>query len=174
MSNSSLDDTRSHRTPGTVRLAIARDIPDLVALRRQMFESMGRLAAGDAGWEAVATDLFSAEMLSGRLVAAVVDAPDGSDQLVASGIVMFELRLPSPSSHATTKAYISSMSTYPQWRRRGFGTAILERLIEVSESRGAYAIELRATEDGRPLYDAAGFDTDAGMPLLRRYMTSST
>ena len=171
MSNSSTDDTLSHRTPGTVRLAIARDIPDLVALRRQMFESMGRPA--DAGWEAVASDLFSRELLTGRLVAAVVDSPDGSDQLVASGVVMFELRLPSASSHATTKAYISSMSTYPKWRRRGFGSAILQRLIEVSEARGAHVIELRATEDGRPLYEAAGFDVDAGMPLLRRYLAAS-
>lgn len=151
---------------------MARDIPELVRLRRLMFESMGTLT-DDSEWEELAASAFTREMQSGRLVAAVVDEPNGADRLVASGVVQIELRLPSPGKLKTAKTYICSMSTEPEWRRRGFGSAILQRLIEVSDSRGAHVVELRATDEGRPLYEAAGFDAGAGYPMMRRYLTDA-
>jgi GNAT superfamily N-acetyltransferase len=169
MADSTPDRSTSLRSPGKVRLAEIRDVPDLVALRRRMFESMGTLT-GDDAWEAVAAELFARELASGRLVAGLVDDPDGGDRAVASGVVMFECRLPAPGRTATTKAYISSMSTEPEWRRQGFARQILDRLVAVCEQRGVHAVELRATDDGRPLYESFGFEADIGMPLLRRYV----
>jgi GNAT superfamily N-acetyltransferase len=132
-----------------------------------MFDAMGRLT-GDDGWESVAREVFEGEMGAGRLVAAVVDAPDGSGHLAASGVVQFEARLPSPDRTSRTKAYLSSMSTDPRWRGRGYATDVLALLMTVCEEHGAHAVDLHATDQGRPIYERAGFSEPADYPALRR------
>jgi len=47
--------------------------------------------------------------------------------------------------------------TYPQFRRRGIATKILQRIIEEAKSANISAIRLSATGDGKPLYEKLGF-----------------
>jgi GNAT superfamily N-acetyltransferase len=150
---------------GKARFATAADVDELVRLRRLMFEAMG-VDATSGAWQAAAALTFATEMDAGRLVAVVVDAPDGVG-LAASGVVQFESRLPSPERQGMVKAYISSMSTDPRWRRRGFASAVLALVLEECRRRDVVVAGLHATESGRPVYERAGFLPRAGYPEMR-------
>lgn len=52
--------------------------------------------------------------------------------------------------------WISMVLTHTAWRRRGFGTSLLQRCIDAVRGAGR-AAGLDATELGRPLYAAMGF-----------------
>ena len=139
-----------------VRLVTVDDVAELVRLRRLMFDSMG-IDTTDTRWEDVARSTIAKEILEGRMIAAVVSNPETDRELIASGIVQFEARLPSPENAAAKKAHLSSMSTDPHWRKRGYANDVLELLISECRNRGVGVVSLYATADGRPLYERAGF-----------------
>lgn len=151
---------------GTARPATAHDVAELVRLRRLMFEAMG-LDTRDGSWERVAVEVIGRDLRADRLVAAVVDAPDGSGALAAGGIAQFAAHIPGPTNPAATRAYLSSMSTDPRWRRRGYGTRVLELLMDLCRARRAGVVELHATDAGRILYERAGFVPRPGAPEMR-------
>ncbi len=55
------------------------------------------------------------------------------------------------------EAYILNVYTRPEARRMGLARALMQRLVEEATRRGVRRIWLRASEDGRPLYEAMGF-----------------
>ena len=59
-------------------------------------------------------------------------------------------------------AYIMNMYTKPEWRRKGIGSALLEKLFEEIKSRGIQSVVLHATHGGRPLYEKYGFHENDG------------
>lgn len=78
-----------------------------------------------------------------------------------------------PAGTATTTAYgrevawIGMVLVHPDFRRRGIGTALLERAIgHLREERGVACIRLDATPEGQPLYEGLGFRSEWG---LRRW-----
>jgi ribosomal protein S18 acetylase RimI-like enzyme len=146
------------------RRAKSSDAPELIRLRKLMFEAMG-LDVSDHEWETVAIDLITTEMQAGRLCAAVVDAPENG--LAAGGIVQFETRLPSPGRPFTTKGYISSMCTDPEWQRLGLATEIFELLMAECHDRGVAVVDLYATPSGRPLYEKFGYQVRTGSPAMQ-------
>jgi GNAT superfamily N-acetyltransferase len=148
-----------------VRKATVGDVPELLRLRCLMLASMGQ-SPDEGGWqEQCRTDLrdrvrgvgpWSPDLWGGReaTVAYVVDAADG---LTASGIGWLQRQLPGPSNQQGLVGYIASMSTDPAHERKGHGTVILAALLAWFDNQGIGRVDLRATDAGRPLYEAAGF-----------------
>lgn len=149
------------------RIAVPADVPELIRLRRLMIQAMG-VDTGEPTWEATAASVIVDGMVSGRLVAVVVDAPPGEpgEALVSSGVVQFETHLPNPLTPTPVRAYISSMYTEPGWRRRGLATLVLRELLEHCRRRNAL-VELHATEQARSLYARHGFTPRAGNLEMR-------
>lgn len=54
-------------------------------------------------------------------------------------------------------ATLAGIYTFPEFRRRGFARAVVARLIELCRTRGCRSIRLRASDQGRPLYEQLGF-----------------
>ncbi|MFX0039822.1 MAG: GNAT family N-acetyltransferase [Promethearchaeota archaeon] len=54
-------------------------------------------------------------------------------------------------------AYIMNMYTEPKWRRKGIGSALLEKLFEEIKKKGIQSVVLHTTPDGRHLYEKYGF-----------------
>ncbi|MGH8982170.1 MAG: GNAT family N-acetyltransferase, partial [Acidimicrobiales bacterium] len=92
----------------------------------------------------------------GHIVGAVVDAPEPGG-LAASCLAELAWRIPSPTRPAAPQAYVSSVSTDPRWRRRGFARAALALLLAELGDRGVRRVELHATPDGTALYESLGF-----------------
>ena len=61
---------------------------------------------------------------------------------------------------------VRSVYTKSEYRRRGISKSMVEMVIDEAKAKGVTEISLNATEMGRPLYEALGFENNcAGMVL---------
>lgn len=141
----------------------------MVRLAGLMFAAMGwdADALGD-GWRRW-QDRAAAAVAHDRPDRAVfvVDRPDGTG-LAACGAGTVAQRLPSPRHPDGRAGYVQWMSTEPAHQRRGYGRAILRRLLAWYEELGVGPVELHATDEGAGLYHSEGFWTGTGGVALRR------
>ncbi|MCW2779427.1 MAG: hydrolase [Frankiales bacterium] len=148
----------------TLRRAVPADAAELVRLRSLMHEAMGT-DASDPDYQQACTAAF-ARRLAGdpSFVAFVVEGDDGG--LLASGVGFVEEHLPSPTSLDGRRGHVASMSTDPRARRQGHARQVLEALLRwMREEQGLGRVDLRATPDGQPLYEQAGFRVLGGATM---------
>jgi predicted acetyltransferase len=69
--------------------------------------------------------------------------------------------------------YIMNVYTVPNHRRKGYCSAILDRLIDTARERGVTAIELHASVAGIPVYEKYGFELHPE-PTYRKYFWDAT
>ena len=97
-----------------------------------------------------------------------IDNPDNQDfiavlaevdgKTAASAFLVIFERPMSPRHCATGKiALVLNVLTYPEYRRRGIATKLLNLLIEEAKKANVSFIELSATSMGRPVYEKLGF-----------------
>jgi GNAT superfamily N-acetyltransferase len=130
-----------------------------------MFDSMG-IATASPGWADAAEEHLRVALGGDDVRAAVVDDPTRAGRLVASGVIEFQRRIPSPSNPTGRAAYVSNMSTDEPWRRQGLARAVLSWLLEEARRRSVRRVELHATPEGAGLYAAAGFvSRDGGLEM---------
>lgn len=55
---------------------------------------------------------------------------------------------------------VLNVYTQPAYRRRGYARAIMAALLDDARAMGLCAVELKATDDGYPLYRSVGFEDD--------------
>jgi len=125
-----------------------------------MHESMGN--AVDDAWRLACEAAFARRIETDSFVAFVVEV-DGS--VVSSGAGWIEEHLPSPYQVDGRKGYIASMSTDPDHRRQGHARLVFEGLLGWFNEQQVRRIDLRATEDGQPLYAAFGFRVLGGTTM---------
>jgi GNAT superfamily N-acetyltransferase len=107
---------------------------------------------------------FAVELRSGELAAWL--CMDG-DEAVAAGGVAFprDAGLREELGLGPGEALVLCMFTRAGYRRRGIAGEILSLAIGEARSRGAAALRLQPTDDGRPLYERSGF-RDSGRDML--------
>jgi ribosomal protein S18 acetylase RimI-like enzyme len=64
---------------------------------------------------------------------------------------------PRPDALATTEGYVLNLYVSPGHRRRGIGQLLLDACLGHGRAHGFRRLVLHATEDGRPMYERAGF-----------------
>ncbi|HLF29187.1 MAG TPA: GNAT family N-acetyltransferase [Anaerolineae bacterium] len=144
----------------SLREATPADIPALVSHRRRMFEDMDAARGITYDPRALeAMDTAYAGQLrillpEGRLRAWVIEA-DG--QVVASGAILVPDWLPRPADPAGRLAYLHSVYTLPQYRRRGLARRIVQAAIDTCRVAGMRRLTLHASQSGRSLYESLGF-----------------
>ncbi len=79
------------------------------------------------------------------------------NEIVATSGISYLQRPPHFSNPSGKSAYIMNMYTKPEWRRKGIGSAIFEKLLEEIKKAGIQNISLHATPNGRNLYEKFGF-----------------
>ena len=148
----------------TIRAATADDIPDLVALRRLMFESMEYrdpelLDASDIACR----NYFSRAIPSGEFCGWLATTSEG--EAVASGGLVIDRHPPGPNNLAGEVGYVMNIVTVPAYRRQGLARRIMQTIVDWLSAQGIRRITLHATEQGRPLYRELGFDDSNEMIL---------
>lgn len=124
-----------------IRLLEARDIPAVMELNRA------------AGWNQTAADWLRLLELE----------PEGCFGLWCGGRIAATA---TAVCYGERLAWIGMVLTHPDFRRRGFARVLTERAIAFAESRVAW-IKLDATDMGRPLYLALGFEDEAPVERWR-------
>jgi ribosomal protein S18 acetylase RimI-like enzyme len=131
-----------------------QDAAALTQLRAHMLTAMGNDPAV-AGWAQACEQAFARRLASpDRFAAWLVDV-DGVP--VSSGVGWLEEHLPSPGCFDGRRGHIASMSTDPAHRRRGHGRLVFAALMAWFAELDVQRVDLRATEDGRALYEQHGF-----------------
>jgi GNAT superfamily N-acetyltransferase len=148
----------------TIRQAAVDDIPDLVRLRRAMFEAMGcddsnQLEAADAAAKAYFTEAIPAGGFYGWL------AVTAQGEAVGSGGVVIDQHPPVPGNLSGRIGYVMNLVTLPSYRRRGIARRVVQAMLEWLAEQGLQVISLHATEAGRPLYERLGFAASNEMRL---------
>jgi GNAT superfamily N-acetyltransferase len=140
----------------TIRQAAVADIPDLVRLRRAMFEAMGfdDLAQLDAADEVCAT-YFAETIPTGEFHGWLAITP--ANEAVGSGGAVIVQHPPGPSNLSGRAGYIMNVVTVPPYRRRGVGRRMMQVMLTWLAEQGIRRVELHTTEMGRPLYEELGF-----------------
>jgi GNAT superfamily N-acetyltransferase len=144
----------------TLRRATPADAAALTHLRALMHESMGH--AVDETWRLTCEAAFTRRISTDSFVAFVVEI-EGA--IVSTGAGWIEEHLPSPYQLDARKGYIASMSTEPEHRRQGHAKVVFEALLGWFAEHEITRIDLRATEDGQPLYASFGFRVLGGTTM---------
>ena len=143
-----------------LRRATPADAAALTRLRGLMHEAMGSMPTTE--WAAVCEQAFARRLATDDFVAYVVD---DADRVVSCGVGWLEEHLPSPHQLDARRGLIASMSTEPAARRQGHGRTVFAALMAWFAERGVPRIDLRATAEGRALYEEFGFRELGGATL---------
>jgi GNAT superfamily N-acetyltransferase len=168
---------------GDLRPATAADAAALVLLRAQMLADMGRDPGdADAPWRRAATTWFADRLRTANIsssaasssvtwvrpavvAAFVIDVPGVG--LVSSAVGTCQQRPPSPHDLVGASGVISTVSTLPNHRGRGYARRCVTALIDwFATSTPAWLVELHATTVAEPLYRDLGF-TEPQNPSLQ-------
>lgn len=139
---------------GDLRRATAQDAADLTRLRAHMLLAMGRDPQVPGWAQACEAALVRRLAEPDRFAAWVVEL---EGRPVSSGVGWLEEHLPSPGCLDGRRGHIASMSTDPAHRRQGHGRMVFGGLMDWFASLDVPRVDLRATGDGRPLYEQFGF-----------------
>lgn len=144
----------------SLRRATLDDAEALTRLRGLMHQAIGDELTDE--WAALCTTAFRRRLATEEFRAYVVEA-DGV--LVCSGVGWLEEHLPSPYLLDPRRGHVASMSTDPDHRRQGHARAVFAALMGWFGELGISRVDLRATEDGRPLYESFGFSLLGGATM---------
>ncbi|GGM07831.1 GNAT family N-acetyltransferase [Dactylosporangium sucinum] len=150
-----------------VRRAGADDAEELVRLRLVMMESVDGTAPPPGDWSrnAAASLRRRLPLPDAPIAAFVVDRPSPPG-LVACAVGVFEERLASPVNPNGLAGYVFNVATDPQYRRRGYSTACMRALLAWFAAHDVAVVNLRASDDGLPVYERLGFELQPG-PAMR-------
>jgi GNAT superfamily N-acetyltransferase len=138
------------------REAAPGDIPILADFRLKMFRDMGAIRGETQAQDLVeeSTDYFLSVFGTDRLLALIAEV-DGVP--VGAGILAISRMAPKPGNLSGMEGYLYNLYTLPEWRNKGVGSQIFQRLLAMAENRGVKYQWLFATQDGQNIYARQGF-----------------
>ncbi|MCL2078969.1 MAG: GNAT family N-acetyltransferase [Oscillospiraceae bacterium] len=148
------------------RLAVIDDVPVMVKLRKQQLidEELPSNPNIDTNIEKQLADYFNFALADGSFISWVVEN-DG--EIIATSGVCFYVLPPYFSNPTGQTAYVTNMYTKPEYRKKGIATELLNLVIEEAKSRGYKVIRLHTSDDGKSIYQKAGFTDSDGYMVLR-------
>ncbi len=141
-----------------IETASVADVDALVELRiAYLTEDNGTLDAGDA--EAIRAGLpgYYAEHLGKDLHAYVIR--EGGTIVSCAFLIVVEKPL-SPAFLTGKTGIVLNVYTRPASRRKGYARQLMNQLLDDARKMELSVVELKATEDGYPLYFSVGFADD--------------
>jgi ribosomal protein S18 acetylase RimI-like enzyme len=117
-------------------------------------------------WQAVKKfeiKYFQQKMRENQFAAWVAETAE--DGIIATAAVSIYETAPKPWNLESKYAFISSMYTEPDYRRRGIGGRLLKEALDFARSRGITHATLHASQSGKSLYESFGFEDTNEMRL---------
>lgn len=79
-------------------------------------------------------------------------------KIVSTAFLVISEKPANPNFITGRTGLFLNVFTYPDYRKQGIATGILNELIKEVKNHNLTYIELSATEDGRPIYNKLGFE----------------
>ncbi len=145
-----------------IKKATQNDIDDLMQLRLEMLKVVNSLNE-DANFDEKLIQCSREYFLNGDQT--TVFAMEGN-KIAGCASISYITIMPTFSHPTGKRAHLMNVYTRKEFRRKGVGKMMINFLIDEAKSRGVTEISLDATEMGRPLYKALGFNSnEEGMNL---------
>jgi len=152
--------------PITIREASVSDIPEIVRLRRCMYEDMNYKDEGTLQTvSSLSADFLLKAMPDGTFRAWLAH---DSKRVIAGGAVIITPWPAHPYDLECRRATILNVYTDPEYRRRGIARQLMRTMIDWCKQEGFARITLHASDDGRHLYETLGFEPSNEMRLKLR------
>jgi GNAT superfamily N-acetyltransferase len=150
-----------------VREATLDDVDHIVRHRAMMFADMG-MYGPDQFVELVPVSerYFREALTNGGYRGWIVETDAG--RVIAGGGVVISAWPAYPHSAEPRKAWILNLYTEPEYRRRGIARRLMAIMIEWCRDEGFPSVSLHASNEGRVLYRAMGFQPTNEMRLNLR------
>ena len=140
------------------------DLDTVVYQRHRMFVDAGRpdndlmreRSAAFRGWLVPRLD-------DGRYYGWMIE--HGGRAVAGLGMMTVEWA-PHPMQLEPMRGYILNVYTEPAHRRRGLSRQLTQRAIDEARTRGLHVLFLHATDEGRLVYEQAGFKSRNEMQLI--------
>jgi GNAT superfamily N-acetyltransferase len=87
------------------------------------------------------------------------------DQVAGSGSVLISPWPSHPYDLECRRATILNVYVYPQFRRKGIASELMRTMVDWCRKENFAAVYLHASKDGKPLYEAMGFEPTTEMKL---------
>jgi GNAT superfamily N-acetyltransferase len=141
----------------TIRRATLDDQEVLIRLRTALFRDMDELHDQGKGKQLAAAmrEFLTTDLPSERFIAWLV--VDDSGEAIGCGGLVFLQKPPSMGNYSGREAYIMNMYTMPAWRGRGIASQLMGTILAFVRESGVTRVRLHATNQGRPIYERAGF-----------------
>ncbi len=145
-----------------IKKATQNDIDDLMQLRLEMLKVVNSLNE-DAHFDEKLVQCSREYFLNGDQT--TVFAME-ENKIAGCASISYITIMPTFSHPTGKRAHLMNVYTRKEFRRKGAGKMMINFLIDEAKSRGVTEISLDATEMGRPLYKALGFNSnEEGMNL---------
>lgn len=137
----------------TVRRATEQDIPDLVTLRRAMWDEMHPSEPADEPMLVATADYLRTELAADhvRVWISCVE-----ERAVGMAILLVHEHPPRIRGREL-RGYVTAVYMKPEHRRRGHAAAMLEAIVRHGREAGLRRLMLRTSEAGRGVYESVGF-----------------
>ena len=145
----------------SLRKATLDDIEILVDFRIEFLKDIQEMPSGKnlENFKDSLRNFFINRMRSDEFIAWLAMS---DEKVIATSGLSFLQRPPHFTNLTGYFAHIMNMYTKPKWRRKGIGSALLEKLIDEIKMKGIRSIVLHATPIGQPLYEKFGFKLNDG------------
>ena len=139
-----------------IRKATGADVDLVVSSRLDFLRAVRatEVLEGESKLEAETRSFFLAEWEAGKLHTWLAE---DAGQLVGIVSVLLWPRPPRPEDLRVADGYIINMFTRPDRQREGIGAELLSQCLESARELGVGRFVLHSTDDGRQLYESAGF-----------------
>lgn len=136
--------------------ATVQDISTLTELRiAYLQEDLGQIADADSELISSSLPSYYEKYLNKDLIVYV--ARDEMDIVSCAFLLIVEKPM-SPSFITGKTGTVLNVYTKPDYRKKGYANKLMTMMLEDAKAEGVSIIELKATEDGYPLYKSVGFE----------------
>jgi ribosomal protein S18 acetylase RimI-like enzyme len=138
------------------RLATVADAPLITSHRRRMFVDAGRRDDQVLQLMAQAHEPWVAQAISdGRYLGWLTE--DDGKVIAGAGLLVLDWPPHPLDPRSTARGYLLNVYVEPEYRRRRLASNLIELALAEARRRGIRVVALHSTEEGRRLYEAAGF-----------------
>jgi GNAT superfamily N-acetyltransferase len=149
-----------------IRSANPDDIPEILRQRRNMYLDMGYEDSPALSGMLSACEPYLSQALSNGSFCGWQVLLD--ENVVGGGAVVISPWPSHPYDLECRRATILNVYVYPQFRRQGIARQLMETMISWCREKKFAAVYLHASNDGRHLYEALGFEPTTEVKLKLR------
>ena len=149
-----------------IRHATQDDIPEILRHRRGMYEDMDYRDGHALSAMLSTSEPYLATALANGTFRGWLALEKG--RIAGGGAVLISPWPSHPYDLECRRATILNLYVYPEFRRRGVARELMRTMIAWCREREFAAVYLHSSKDGRPLYEALGFEPTTEMRLKLR------